>query len=255
MDWKLFASTFGLIFLAELGDKTQLAAFAASAGSRSPWSVFFGAAIALVLSTLLAVLLGDTIQKFVPQSYLKIGAGALFIVFGVLLLISVFVKAPVAAAAAPVSAGAMAMHTTGIAKLVLSMARDFEEAATTDYRAMASNTQDPQLRALLVTLADEEQGHLRAINDTLTDHGDHTWEAHNVEPISVVRPDTTAINDATMGVLSQAIAHEKAKARFYAGLADSTHVASLRTVLRALSDDEAGHARRLEEYAGSVRSF
>jgi rubrerythrin len=252
MDWKLFASTFGLIFLAELGDKTQLAAFAASAGSRSPWSVFYGAACALVLSTLLAVLLGDTIQKFVPQSYLKVGAGSLFIVFGILLLVSVFVRAPSAAVAAPAPTAAV-MPTSGIARMVLSMARDFEEAATMDYRAMAAGTQDPQLRALLNTLADEEQGHLRAINDSLTHHGDHSWETHAVTPMAAERPDAGSISQATMTVLDQAIAHENAKARFYASLADTAPAASLKTVLRALASDEAGHAQRLSAFAQAAR--
>ena len=82
MDWKLFVGTFALIFLAELGDKTQLAALASSAGSRSPWSVFAGASAALVLSTLLAVLIGATLQRLCPVHYLKGGAAILFFVLG-----------------------------------------------------------------------------------------------------------------------------------------------------------------------------
>lgn len=86
MDWKLLTSTFFLIFLAELGDKTQLAALAATAGCRSPMSVFAGAASALVLSTLLAVVFGSAISRFVPETVLKASAGVLFLVFGTILL-------------------------------------------------------------------------------------------------------------------------------------------------------------------------
>jgi putative Ca2+/H+ antiporter (TMEM165/GDT1 family) len=48
MDWKLILSTFGVIFLAELGDKTQLAAVTLSASTRKPLAVFIGASLALV---------------------------------------------------------------------------------------------------------------------------------------------------------------------------------------------------------------
>ena len=58
MDWRVLASTFGLIFLAELGDKTQLAAIAMSAESRSPIAVFVGAVLALALVTLIGVAVG-----------------------------------------------------------------------------------------------------------------------------------------------------------------------------------------------------
>lgn len=88
MDWKVFFSTFVLIFLAELGDKTQLSALAFSAGSKSTWSIFAGASLALVLSTLAAVVIGALLHKqnFIPINTIKACAGALFLVFGILLV-------------------------------------------------------------------------------------------------------------------------------------------------------------------------
>ena len=77
--------TFGLIFLAELGDKTQLAVFGLASRSGSPWGVFLGAAGALILSTVLAVALGCLLPRFLPESATRIMhyiAGALFIVVG-----------------------------------------------------------------------------------------------------------------------------------------------------------------------------
>jgi len=88
MDWRVLATTFGLIFLAELGDKTQLAAIAMSAESRSPLAVFSGAVLALALVTLIGVAIGGALTRFIPALYVRRGAGALFILVGALMLIS-----------------------------------------------------------------------------------------------------------------------------------------------------------------------
>jgi putative Ca2+/H+ antiporter (TMEM165/GDT1 family) len=92
MDWNLMATTFGLVFLAELGDKTQLATFCLSADCEpgSAWSVFFGSAGALVLSSLLAVVCGAALSRLIPPDAIKIGAGLFFVVVGVWTLVSVF---------------------------------------------------------------------------------------------------------------------------------------------------------------------
>ena len=85
MDWKLFASTFAAIFLAELGDKTQLATLTlASGGSR--WVVFGGAALALVASTAIAVLAGEAVSRAIPPIWIRRGAGVLFLVLGLAFL-------------------------------------------------------------------------------------------------------------------------------------------------------------------------
>ena len=89
MDWKIFFMTFGTIFLAELGDKTQLATFTFSTQAKSPWIVFAGAALALTLSSLIAVMLGQVAEKYIPGHVLKGVAGGMFIVIGVWLLIGV----------------------------------------------------------------------------------------------------------------------------------------------------------------------
>ncbi|MFZ3045191.1 MAG: TMEM165/GDT1 family protein [Desulfatirhabdiaceae bacterium] len=83
MEWKLLFTTFGMVFLAELGDKTQLATFCLSADCDSKLSVFLGSATALVLSSLIAVLVGDAISRIISPNTIKIGAGLFFIVVGV----------------------------------------------------------------------------------------------------------------------------------------------------------------------------
>jgi putative Ca2+/H+ antiporter (TMEM165/GDT1 family) len=82
MDIKLFLTTFVMIFLAELGDKTQLATFCMSADCDSNLSVFLGSAGALVLSSLIAVLCGAAFSRVVPADYIKLAAGAFFILVG-----------------------------------------------------------------------------------------------------------------------------------------------------------------------------
>jgi putative Ca2+/H+ antiporter (TMEM165/GDT1 family) len=85
MDWKVFWATFATIFLAEIGDKTQLAALTMSAETRMPIAVFVGACTALCLVTLLGVAFGSYLPYLIPQALLKKIAGASFIIIGVLI--------------------------------------------------------------------------------------------------------------------------------------------------------------------------
>jgi len=85
MDWKVFSATFIALFIAELGDKTQLAAISMTSDTGKPLSVFLGAVMALALVTLIGVLFGNALMQFVPEDYLKKGAAALFIVIGILM--------------------------------------------------------------------------------------------------------------------------------------------------------------------------
>ena len=82
MDWKLLLSTFGAIFVAELGDKTQLATLSISSGSSSRWTIFAGAALALVCTSALGVLGGDVVAKFVSPTWIRRIAGVVFVAMG-----------------------------------------------------------------------------------------------------------------------------------------------------------------------------
>ncbi|MBM4466354.1 MAG: hypothetical protein FJ014_12500 [Chloroflexi bacterium] len=85
MDWKLLWSTFALLFVAELGDKTQLAVICTSASSACPRTVFLGAALALITATLIGTLAGQVVARFVSPALLRRGAAGLFVLMGVLL--------------------------------------------------------------------------------------------------------------------------------------------------------------------------
>jgi putative Ca2+/H+ antiporter (TMEM165/GDT1 family) len=87
MDLKLFAMTFATIFLAELGDKTQLATLSMASGSASRLTVFFASSLALVATSALAVLGGEAIGQLVPPIWIRRAAGALFVVLGVIFLL------------------------------------------------------------------------------------------------------------------------------------------------------------------------
>jgi putative Ca2+/H+ antiporter (TMEM165/GDT1 family) len=87
VDVKVMLTTFGMIFLAELGDKTQLATFAFAAESKTRLAVFLGAAGALIMTSLLAVVFGSAVSRLIPANYIKAGAGALFVLLGLWMLL------------------------------------------------------------------------------------------------------------------------------------------------------------------------
>ncbi len=80
--WKIVLTTFTAVFVAELGDKTQLATLGLAADSRSRLAVFVGSAGALVCTSLLATLAGGAIGKAIPPVWLQRAAGVLFVVLG-----------------------------------------------------------------------------------------------------------------------------------------------------------------------------
>lgn len=93
MSWQIFMATFWLVFLAELGDKTQLAVMLQSA-VHGRWIVFLAASLALVLSTLLGVFLGGLISKMVSERVIHGVGGVLFLLFGAMMIFSVFKPGP-----------------------------------------------------------------------------------------------------------------------------------------------------------------
>ena len=79
-------TSFAMIFVAELGDKTQLAMLGLAAGSGAPWSVFTGGTLALWAVSLIGILIGASLLRRVSPHWLHRGAAVLFLVFGMLAL-------------------------------------------------------------------------------------------------------------------------------------------------------------------------
>jgi Ca2+/H+ antiporter, TMEM165/GDT1 family len=77
--WPVFSSTFITIFLAEMGDKTQLVTLLMSAESQSPWTVFTGAALALVATSLIGVSIGYWLSKKLSPETLDLAVAILLL--------------------------------------------------------------------------------------------------------------------------------------------------------------------------------
>jgi putative Ca2+/H+ antiporter (TMEM165/GDT1 family) len=86
MDWQLFGLSFITVFLAEIGDKSQLAAIALGGSAKSPRAVFFGSVTALILASFLGVLAGGSLAQFLPTKLLKALAALGFTIMALRLL-------------------------------------------------------------------------------------------------------------------------------------------------------------------------
>ena len=83
MDWKVFLTVFGAVFVAELGDKTQLATMLfATDRDVSKYTVFFAASAALIVASAMGVLAGALLSEYINEKYLHYVAGVGFILIG-----------------------------------------------------------------------------------------------------------------------------------------------------------------------------
>ena len=90
MDWRVMLTTFGIVFLAEMGDKTQIAAMTMAAEKKRPWAVFLGASLALAAVSAIGVIVGSALGNYLPLEWIKRAAGLAFIVIGILVLLGKF---------------------------------------------------------------------------------------------------------------------------------------------------------------------
>ncbi|MDX1451693.1 MAG: TMEM165/GDT1 family protein [Oleiphilaceae bacterium] len=87
MDWKIFLTIFASVFVAELGDKTQLATMLFASDKKvSRWTVFYAASAALIVASALGVLAGSALSHFINERTLQTIAGLGFIAIGVFTL-------------------------------------------------------------------------------------------------------------------------------------------------------------------------
>lgn len=246
--WKLFSGTFILIFLAELGDKTQLAAMAKTAdspgSSAAKWVVFLGASLALVASTAIAVFAGHLLKRVVPdERYIRLAAAALFLIFGALMAREVW-----ASFYGPEKkAEARAEGSVGVGGgLVLWGAMDLEAFVVERYRRLAAGA-GPELGGVLMDMAREEEGHLSSLRKLVKGQVEPAPAAVATEGAAAV-PEAPEEED-----LLALAAHEEATAEFYAGLAAKTVLPGAASVLYRLAAEEQGHADRLRAFTGSRR--
>ena len=87
MDLALLTSTYATVFLAELGDKTQLAIVTISGTSPRPLAVFLGSSLALVLASLLGAAAGGSLSTVIPTNGLQLAASLGFLIIGIRLIV------------------------------------------------------------------------------------------------------------------------------------------------------------------------
>lgn len=87
-DWKSLITVFAAIFIAELGDKTQVATLLFASNQQADrWMVFLGASLALICTSAIGVLAGDAVSNFLSPNQIRWIAGFGFIVIGVWMLV------------------------------------------------------------------------------------------------------------------------------------------------------------------------
>jgi rubrerythrin len=281
MNWKVLLASFVLVFVAELGDKTQLTALAFSASSRSPWSVFLGTALALVTAAGLAVLFGGLLGRFVPEKALHIGSAVLFVLIGLALLVNVARKAPapqraepaaaepLAPAAADAPAASLPTSRGLVLGLVLSQAREFEDEAARFFGDLAGRATDPAVQRALAALAEEERHHADALADLagrreMSEAGaavDSSLPAGEAAPLlrhALAPPrlagaapagDPASPAAVLPGALQAAVKAEEQAAEFYLALARLSSLPAARDAFRRLAAEEIRHAQRLCDLA------
>ena len=88
MELKVFFTVFAAVFIAELGDKTQLATMLFAADREvSKWTVFWGASSALIVATAIGIIAGTVLSEFINERYLNYTAGVGFILIGAFTLV------------------------------------------------------------------------------------------------------------------------------------------------------------------------
>lgn len=85
---RIIITSFWIVFLAELGDKTQFQTMILAAQTRSPIGVFIGASSALVLSVIIGIVFSTYVIKYIPESVIRMASGFLFIAIGILTLLN-----------------------------------------------------------------------------------------------------------------------------------------------------------------------
>lgn len=84
---RIIITSFWIIFLAELGDKTQFQTMILASQTRNPIAVFIGASSALVLSVIIGIIFSSFIIKYIPETVIRMASGFLFITIGILTLL------------------------------------------------------------------------------------------------------------------------------------------------------------------------
>lgn len=237
-----------MIFLAELGDKTQLAVMSQSGvNGNFKLTVFAAGALALTASTAVGVLAGGLLQRLVPdERYLKVAGGIVFLLFGFLML-----RQGLMAPRCPVALSDEQPVRSLLGRLAMRQALAFERAAINDYRALVRQTQNRRLQELFATIASEEELHRKIfgrLEPVVVEDQIATVMPHEEELLhDVAIAHSNGQTSSEQALLQHAIAHERATAAFYRALAQGSSLPSLRRAFQQAAGDEERHARMMEQ--------
>ena len=269
MNIKILLASFALVFVAELGDKTQLTALAFTTASRSPWMVFLGTSLALICTTALAVLLGEMLSRVLPVHVLHIASGVMFVLMGLILLVNVArkVQAPLEAVKSEKSEAAIqSQPRRTIFSLVTRQATAFEEEIIDYLEGVANLLPDAADRQTVLSIIGEDRRHRDSLSTLKHQHAP-ALESNNEEipaaDLEVLRTRTPkagslpAINKAAgveepagmAQVLWAAVASEEALAEFYLSLSRMAKIHAVRDAFRLLARDDLRHAETLCDLA------
>lgn len=266
MNLKILFASFIVVFLAELGDKTQLTALAFTTSSKSPLTVFVGTSLALIAASAMAVLAGQGLMKIpVVEKYLPIASATMFIVIGLVLLVNIARKVePVTAEELSVedveAAEDLSALPTGGAlfSFIAHQAAILEQNTINSLEEIYAALPDGQEKETLAALIAEDKRHLETLDGMPEEH-EATFDAEETqisqqalrdlnldkvlltaEPVSV-----TDSESDTGKLIQKAIDMEESIADTYLAFARLAKVHTVRDAFRWLAMEEIRHADTL----------
>ena len=266
MDLKILLAAFGLVFLAELGDKTQLTALAFTTSSRSPLMVFIGTCLALICTTALAVAFGTLLTRFVPQQILQMISAVLFVLIGLFLLVNIARKAPIEEEkekAAAMTESASASPTAGrgiVTAFIVEQASQVEAEIVHYLDELISNLEDDKDIATVETIKSEDQEHINSLHRIADIKRKKKKTSDNKTTVDSLLPDIASItgkaeeinheqeDDKTTSVedsIRKAVEIEEAASEFYLALARMSKIHAARDTFRDLAMEDIRHAQTL----------
>ncbi|MBP5509769.1 MAG: TMEM165/GDT1 family protein [Kiritimatiellae bacterium] len=240
MNWPLFCSTFLLVFLAELGDKTQMTVLSQSAANASKGTIFLAGSLALIAATAIGVAAGSWINRLVPDPrWIKLTGGLLFLCFGCMLFVEAFrMGRPVPV---PVKVSGW------IGRSVVREAEILERNAYTDFLALARDAETPEVREILESIAQEERWHHEAMLCALAGGAEKDIPFTEGMAAGLPEPDAYLVRAAgAEHPLEQAIVNKRRMIVFYQKLSAGLRESRLRDTFAGIAAAEENHARRLE---------
>jgi rubrerythrin len=259
MDFKILFASFALVFLAELGDKTQLTALAFSTRFNSPWAVFIGTSLALIATTALAVLLGSALSRVLPPKIMQISSAVMFILIGLFLLVNIARRAPAEDQEATPEKTEAAIQPRGtVFNLVMSQAATFEERIIAYLDELSAQLEPGPDKETLDCIISEDRQHLVSLSD-LRSSQTSAAEKHPdpVTPAELeeLKQRTPALDNKidlesdggteSDTAIDRAIAAEEGIADYYLALARMSRIHAVRDAFRWLAMEDIRHAQTL----------